>query len=65
MSETVECPYCGQVFEGETEIEAENKEGIHRSETHIIQDQEIERNADLTGFSIVDDWKRKTGAIKE
>lgn len=47
-----ECPYCGEVFEGE---EAVTNEGIHRAEEHV-NDNESTSTASK-GQNIVDEWK--------
>lgn len=55
----VECPYCQQVFEAETEFKASLKEGQHRTNEHIEPGQSVER-AVSKGNSIVDDWKKQS-----
>lgn len=59
---TSECPYCGKQFTAETRMEADNKEGIHRTEDHV-QDGEIERVIDGK-TSEVDDWRREVSNNK-
>lgn len=56
MTETVECPYCGEVFEGEDESEARTKEGIHRAQEHVNNNSESESKS-TKGKNIIDDWK--------
>jgi hypothetical protein len=56
-SYTVSCPYCGETFQGESQMEAKNKEGVHRTQEHV-QDGEIERVIDGKN-SEVDDWRRQ------
>lgn len=55
---TSECPYCGEKFVAETQMEADNLEGVHRTENHV-QDGEIERVIDGKN-SEVDEWRRET-----
>lgn len=50
--QTKECPYCGEVFEGE---DATTREGIHRAEEHV-NDNESTSSASK-GQNIVDEWK--------
>jgi uncharacterized Zn finger protein (UPF0148 family) len=54
--ESVECPYCGESFEGETSADARTKEGVHRAENHVNNNNESKKKAS-SGKSIVDDWK--------
>lgn len=55
MTETVKCPYCGDVFEGDTEIDARTKEGIHRAENHVNESDSTSKAT--KGRNIIDDWK--------
>jgi len=54
--ESVECPYCGESFEGETAADARTKEGVHRAENHVNNNSETKKKAS-NGKSIVDEWK--------
>lgn len=56
IMETVDCPYCGETFEGESEGDARTKEGVHRAENHVNNNSESTKKASK-GRSIVDDWK--------
>lgn len=60
---TSECPYCGEEFVADTKMEADNQEGVHRTEEHV-QDGDIERVVDGKN-STVNDWRRKTGSTEE
>lgn len=51
----VECPYCGEVFEGETEADARTKEGVHRAEEHVNDNESTSKAS--KGRNIIDDWK--------
>lgn len=51
------CPYCGEEFTGDTKIEAENKEGVHRTEEHIDTDGSIDTAS--SGKNIVDKWEKQ------
>jgi sarcosine oxidase delta subunit len=55
MTETVECPYCGEVFEGEDEADARTKEGVHRAEEHVNQSDTTSKAT--KGRNIIDKWK--------
>jgi len=55
MTETVECPYCGEVFEGEDEAEARTQEGIHRANNHVNESETTSKST--KGRNIIDDWK--------
>lgn len=55
MTETVECPYCGEVFEGEDEAEARTKEGIHRANNHVNESESSSKST--KGRNIIDEWK--------
>ncbi len=49
---TKECPYCGEVFEGENAI---TEEGIHRAEEHVNDNDT--GSSSSKGQNIVDEWK--------
>lgn len=51
----VECPYCGEVFEGESEADARTKEGVHRAEKHVNESDSTKKAS--KGQNIVDEWK--------
>jgi uncharacterized Zn finger protein (UPF0148 family) len=53
--ETVECPYCGETFEGESAADARTKEGVHRAENHVNNNESTKKAS--KGRNIVDDWK--------
>ena len=55
LTETVKCPYCGEVFEGEDEIEARTQEGIHRAENHVNEGESTSKAK--KGRNIIDEWK--------
>ena len=55
---TSKCPYCGEKFVAETQMEADNQEGVHRTDKHV-QDGEIKRVIDGK-TSEVDGWRRET-----
>lgn len=46
------CPYCGETFEGEDAI---TREGIHRAEEHVNQNESTTTAS--KGQNIVDEWK--------
>ena len=51
----VECPYCGETFEGETEADARTQEGVHRAEEHVNESDSTQKAS--KGRNIIDDWK--------
>lgn len=51
----VECPYCGEVFRGETEADARTQEGVHRAENHVNDGQSTTKAS--KGRNIIDEWK--------
>lgn len=51
----VECPYCGEIFEGESEADARTKEGVHRAEEHVNDSESTQKAS--KGRNIIDDWK--------
>lgn len=55
MADKVECPYCGETFHGDDESDARTKEGIHRAEEHVNNDQST--NKANKGINIVNKWK--------
>jgi uncharacterized Zn finger protein (UPF0148 family) len=53
--EQVECPYCGETFEGDSEADARTKEGVHRAEEHVNDSESTSKAS--KGRNIIDDWK--------
>ena len=51
----IECPYCGEVFRGESEADARTKEGVHRAEKHVNDGDSTQKAS--KGRNIIDDWK--------
>lgn len=58
--EQVKCKYCGEVFEGETKIEAETKEGVHRTEEHVENEGNISKTGKDTNQNMVNKWKKNS-----
>jgi uncharacterized Zn finger protein (UPF0148 family) len=54
-NEQVECPYCGETFEGDGETDARTKEGVHRAEEHVNESESTKKAS--KGRNIIDDWK--------
>jgi len=52
------CPFDGDEFVADTKMEAKSKEGAHRAEKHIDSSENIERQEESDGESIVDTWKK-------
>ncbi len=50
-----ECPYCGEVFHGDDESDAITKEGIHRAQEHVSNDDNDTKKS--KGRNIVNQWK--------
>lgn len=55
MTDTAECPYCGETFESDDDQDAITKEGIHRAEEHV-NDEQTTKSANK-GINIVNKWK--------
>lgn len=51
----VECPYCGEVFEGDEEQDARTKEGVHRAQEHVNTDNKDTETG--KGKNIINRWK--------
>lgn len=55
---TSSCPYCGETFEAETQMKADNREGVHRTEEHVDRNGQISREVDGKN-NVADEWRRK------
>jgi uncharacterized Zn finger protein (UPF0148 family) len=55
MTNEVECPYCGEVFTGETEADARTEEGVHRAQEHVNDNQSTQKAS--KGRNIINEWK--------
>lgn len=56
--DTVECPYCGEVFESDEEQDARTKEGVHRTEEHVNKESGVKKKErNNTKESILEKYK--------
>lgn len=55
--DSVECPYCGEVFQSDEEGDATTKEGIHRAEEHVNNSGSSDTSNSSKGSNIVRKWK--------
>lgn len=55
MTEEAECPYCGETFHSDEDQDAQTKEGIHRAQEHVNDEEATNRTN--KGKNIVNKWK--------
>lgn len=65
MTETVECNYCGEVFESDENRSATIKEGVHRAEEHVDKEDEVASKDYKENKSIIEDYKSNTDEDKQ
>jgi hypothetical protein len=55
MTDSAECPYCGETFHTDDDQTAQTKEGIHRAQEHVNDEEST--STTNKGKNIVSKWK--------